>query len=327
MDDMILRVSNLVKKYDNFSLKNVSFNVPKGYIMGFIGQNGAGKSTTIKAIMNLIDFDGGSIEIFGLDNRKHCNEIRNRIGYVSEEQYFYEDMTVEWTGKFIGSFYSKWDEGYFRKLLEQFSLDSRKKIKELSKGMKTKLSLALALGHRPELLILDEPTSGLDPVVRSEFLEIFLEIVQDDSCSIFFSSHITTDIEKVADYVTIIDNGRIILSEEEVGVGIVSFFIIILFFIILVSIYLPLAYKLGYIKANSINRFFLIGIFAVSTAAGLVLENISGSSPPAFISRISEFLSSVNPYTMLILAIAFTVAIYFISMELSIKFFKKRNLF
>jgi len=215
MDDMILRVNNLVKKYDNFSLKNVSFNIPKGYIMGFIGQNGAGKSTTIKAIMNLIDFDGGSIEIFGLDNRKHCNEIRNRIGYVSEEQYFYEDMTVEWTGKFIGSFYSRWDGGYFRKLLGQFNLDSRKKIKELSKGMKMKLSLAIALGHRPELLILDEPTSGLDPVVRSELLEIFLDIVQDDNCSILFSSHITTDIEKVADFVTIIDNGRIILSEEK----------------------------------------------------------------------------------------------------------------
>jgi len=215
MSEMLLKVDNLVKKYDNFSLKNVCLGLPKGYIMGFIGQNGAGKSTTIKAIMNLIDFDGGRIEIFGLDNRKYCNEIRNRIGYVSEEQYFYDDMTVEWTGNFIGSFYSKWDDGYFRKLMGQFNLDGKKKIKELSKGMKVKLSLALALGHRPELLILDEPTSGLDPVVRSELLEIFLDIIQDDSCSIFFSSHITTDIEKVADFVTIIDNGRIVLSEEK----------------------------------------------------------------------------------------------------------------
>ena len=115
--------------------------------------------------------------------------------------------------------------------------------------------------------------------------------------------------------------------KEELGTGIVSFFIIILFFIILVSVYLPLAYKLGYIKANSINRFFLIGIFAVSTAAGLVLKNISESSPPAFISRISEILSSVNPYTMLIFAIAFTASIYLVSMELSIKYFRRRNLF
>lgn len=215
MDNLILRVNGLVKKYERFSLKEVSIEIPRGYIMGFVGRNGAGKSTTIKCIMNLIPFDMGSIEVFGLDSGKHADEIKNRIGYVSEEHYFYEGMDVAWTGRFFGSFYPKWDGGYFDKLLKKFDVDTKKKVGELSKGMKMKLSLALAMGHRPELLVLDEPTSGLDPVVRSELLDLFLEIVQDENCSIFFSSHITSDIEKVADFVTVIDDGRVILSDEK----------------------------------------------------------------------------------------------------------------
>ncbi|MCX8130627.1 MAG: ABC transporter ATP-binding protein [Clostridia bacterium] len=215
MNDSILNIAGLTKKYDRFSLKDVSFSIPRGYIMGFVGQNGAGKSTTIKCIMNLIEYEKGSIQVMGMDNRVHFMEIRNRIGYVSEDVYFYEEMTVEWTGEFFGSFYSGWDKKHFYELLHAFKIDKRKKIKELSKGMKMKLSLALALSHKAELLILDEPTSGLDPVVRSEILEIFMNIIQDENCSILFSSHITTDIEKVADFVTVIDDGRIILSDEK----------------------------------------------------------------------------------------------------------------
>ena len=215
MGDKIIRVDGLTKKYEKFSLERISFYVPRGYIMGFVGQNGAGKSTTIKCILHLIDYDDGKIEVLELDNRKHSMEIKNRVGYVSEEQYFYEEMTVGWTGKFVGGFYSNWSDDYFNVLLNKFKLDRNKKVKDLSKGMKTKLAIVLAMGHRPELLILDEPTSGLDPVARSELLEMFLDIIQDESRSILFSSHITSDIEKVADFVTIIDEGRIVLSEEK----------------------------------------------------------------------------------------------------------------
>ncbi len=215
MEETILRVDGLVKRYDRFQLDKVSFSLPRGYIMGFVGKNGAGKSTTIKCIMNLIKYDEGSIEIFGLDSRRNSLEVRNRIGYVSEDQYFYEEMTVEWTGSFIGSYFRHWKEENFNRLLKDFGIDKGKKIKELSKGMKVKLSIALAMAHSPELLILDEPTSGLDPVVRNEILDLFREIIQDEKCSILFSSHITSDIEKIADFVTIIDNGRIIISEEK----------------------------------------------------------------------------------------------------------------
>lgn len=215
MEDKILKVEGLIKRYDSFSLNGISFSIPRGYIMGFVGRNGAGKSTTIKCIMNLIGYDAGKIEIFGLDSGKHIDDIKNRIGYVSEEQYFYEEMTVEWTGNFISSFYDKWDSAYYIELLSKFNIDKSKKVKELSRGMKVKLSLALAMSHKPEFLILDEPTSGLDPVVRSELLDVFRDIIQDERCSIFFSSHITSDIEKVADFVTIIDSGKIILSEEK----------------------------------------------------------------------------------------------------------------
>lgn len=212
---MILSVNKLCKKYDRFSLKDVSFQIPKGCIMGFVGRNGAGKSTTIKCIMDLIGFDSGTIEVFGLDSRRSPGEIRKRVGYVSEEQYFYEGMTAGWTVDFFGGFYPNWDRNLSGSLMKRFDIDPAKKVSELSKGMKMKLALAIALGHRPELLILDEPTSGLDPVIRNELLELLLEIVQDEDCSIFFSSHITSDIEKIADYVTFIDGGRIIISDEK----------------------------------------------------------------------------------------------------------------
>lgn len=215
MNEMILKVNRLNKSYDKFSLKDVSMEIPKGYIMGFVGRNGAGKSTTIKCMMDLISYDSGSIEIFGLDSKSHANEIKRRVGYVGEEQYFYENMGVAWTMDFFGGFFPNWDKSYCNRLLKRFELDPAKKVGELSKGMKMKLALILALCHRPELLILDEPTSGLDPVVRNELLELFMEIVQDERCSIFFSSHISTDIEKIADFVSIIDDGKIIISEEK----------------------------------------------------------------------------------------------------------------
>jgi len=212
---MVISINGLCKKYEKFSLKDVSFQAPKGYIMGFIGRNGAGKSTVIKCLMDMIPFESGKIELFGLDSRSFANENKKRIGYVGEDQYFYESMTAGWSLEFFGRFFSDWDNDYGYSLLKRFDIDPSKKVSELSKGMKVKLALAIALGHRPELLILDEPTSGLDPVIRNEILELLAETVQDENCSVFFSSHITTDIEKIADYVTVIDDGRIILSDEK----------------------------------------------------------------------------------------------------------------
>lgn len=215
MSDSILEVSNLVKKYPSFSLNKVSFNLPRGYIMGFVGQNGAGKSTTIRCILGVNDFEEGNITIFGQDIKKNPIEVKQRIGYVGDEHYLYEDMTPVWTGKFVGSFYKDWDSRLFSDLLGRFNIDKSKKIKELSKGTKMKLSLALALSHNPELLILDEPTSGLDPVARDSLLEMFLEIIQDEKRSILFSSHITSDMEKIADFITVINNGKILISDDK----------------------------------------------------------------------------------------------------------------
>ncbi|KYH30358.1 ABC transporter ATP-binding protein [Clostridium colicanis] len=211
----ILEVSNLRKEYKDFTLNNISFTLEKGYIMGFIGPNGAGKSTTIKLIMNLIHRDSGYIKIFGLDNLKHEKEVKNRIGFVYDENYYYEDLTMEGMKKIIAPFYSKWDDSSFYKYMKDFNLDPKKKIKTLSKGMKMKFSLAIALSHNAELIIMDEPTSGLDPIFRREILDILYSIIQDENKSVFFSTHITTDLQKIADYITFINNGNIVFSKSK----------------------------------------------------------------------------------------------------------------
>lgn len=211
----ILEVSDLGKKYRDFSLKNISFNLKRGYIMGFIGPNGAGKSTTIRLIMNLIKRNSGNIKVFGLDNIKNEKEVKQKIGFVYDENYFYEDLNLIEMKDMIAPFYRDWDEKTFRKYFSDFDLPKRRKIKELSKGMKMKYSLALALSHGAELIIMDEPTSGLDPVFRSEMLEILCSVLQDENKSIFFSTHITSDLEKVADYITFINKGEIVFSEQK----------------------------------------------------------------------------------------------------------------
>lgn len=211
----ILEVNNLSKSYNDFSLKNISFNLERGYIMGFIGPNGAGKSTTIKLIMNLIKRNSGNIKVFGLDNIKNEKEIKQKIGFVYDENYFYEDLNLIEIKNIVAPFYKNWDEGTFKKYFSNFDLPNKKKLKELSKGMKMKYSLALALSHGAELIIMDEPTSGLDPVFRSEMLEILCSVIQDENKSIFFSTHITSDLEKVADYITFINSGEIVFSEQK----------------------------------------------------------------------------------------------------------------
>ncbi|HPC99790.1 MAG TPA: ABC transporter ATP-binding protein [Acetivibrio sp.] len=208
----ILEIKNLRKEYKDFSLKDINLTLEKGFIMGFIGPNGAGKSTTIKLILNLVNKDGGEINIFGKDNIAFEKEVKNRIGFVLDEGYYYEEITVREMKSIIAHFYDRWDEGAFKKYAKDFGLPIEKKIRELSKGMKMKFSLAIALSHDAELLIMDEPTSGLDPVVRSELLDILSDLMQDENKGVFFSTHITSDLDKIADYITFINNGEIIFS-------------------------------------------------------------------------------------------------------------------
>lgn len=208
-----LEIKNLCKKYDNFELKNVTFHLPKGMIMGFIGENGAGKTTTIKAILDIIKSYSGEIKIFGLDNRKKEKEIKEDIGVVLDDMFFPEILTPNDINNTMKSIYKNWDTKMFYDYLKEFSLLKNEQIKTFSKGMRKKLEIITALSHHPKLLILDEPTSGLDPVARAEVIEIFQSFIEKDDCSILLSSHITTDLEHIADYITFINNGEIVLSK------------------------------------------------------------------------------------------------------------------
>lgn len=210
----ILEVTNLRKEYTDFILKDISFSLPRGFIMGFIGPNGAGKSTTIKLIMNLVRKDSGEIKVFGLDNTDHDREIKQNIGFVYDENHYYEELTPEEIRSIIAPFYSRWDDEAYYGFLRSFELPQKKKLKNFSKGMKTKFSLAVALSHGAELVIMDEPTSGLDPVFRREILDILLELIQDERKSVLFSTHITSDLDRVADYITFINRGEIVFSAQ-----------------------------------------------------------------------------------------------------------------
>lgn len=208
----VIEVESLAKKYTGFRLKDVSFTIPKGYITGLVGPNGAGKTTIIKLIMNLIKREGGAIRVFGLDNLENDVQIKDRIGFVYDTPFFYEDQDLQTLISTIGPFYSKWDGKKFSSLLDRFGLSPRKKFVSLSKGMKTKFALALALSHDADLIILDEPTAGLDPLFRREFLEMLTEIIQNEEKSVLFSTHITSDLDRAADYTVILDNGEILCS-------------------------------------------------------------------------------------------------------------------
>ena len=213
--EYILEVNNLRKEFKNFILDNISFKLEPGYIMGFIGPNGAGKSTTIKLIMNLLKKDGGEIKIFGKDHIKYEKEVKNRIGFVYDENYYYEDLTINSMKNIVASFYSNWDDDKFYQYIKEFDLNPKAKNQTLSTGMTTNFSLAVALSNNADLIIMDEPTSGLDPVFRREILDILYSVIQDDTKSIFFSTHITTDLEKVADYITFINKGKIVFSQAK----------------------------------------------------------------------------------------------------------------
>ena len=212
--DAILQVDNLTKQYADFKLDHVSFSVPKGTIMGLIGENGAGKSTTINAILDLIHKDDGTVTFWGQE-LSSAKQLKEDIGVVFDGINFYETLTPAKVGKIAGAAYKQWDGHLFQDYLKRFQLPLGKEIKSLSKGMKMKLCIAVALSHKPKLLILDEATSGLDPVMRDDILDVFLEFVQDENHSILMSSHITTDLEKVADYITFIHQGKVLFCKTK----------------------------------------------------------------------------------------------------------------
>lgn len=207
-----IEISGVTKKYEGFTLDNISFDVPKGSIMGFIGQNGAGKTTTIRSLLNITNIDKGEIRLLGLDHIKDEIEIKKHIAVVFDELPFHDIFNASDMSRIFEGLYPEWDNAVYAAYLDRFELPAKKKIGRYSKGMKMKLQIACALSHNAELLVMDEATTGLDPVVRDEILHIFMEYLQDGERSILMSSHITGDLEKIADSVTFIDKGKILLT-------------------------------------------------------------------------------------------------------------------
>lgn len=212
-----LILKNVNKKYEksNFAIKDISFSIPEGSIVGFIGENGAGKSTTMNCILNVIRRDSGTIEIFGREMTDEDIDIRENIGVVYDSNNFPEYLTAKQLADILGRIYSKWDDFCFEQFLRRFGLPESQKIKSYSRGMSMKLAIAVALSHDSKLLILDEATSGLDPIMRDEILDVLLEFVKQENHSILLSSHITSDLEKIADYIVFIHNGEIILNKTK----------------------------------------------------------------------------------------------------------------
>lgn len=205
----ILEIKGLNKAYEGFSLKDVSFSMPKGYIMGFVGQNGSGKTTTIRSILNMAKIDSGKISVFGLDSVTDTIAVKERLGVVFDSLYLANHLNVKQIEKQLRPFYKDWSSDEFFRRIKEFDLPDNKKVGIFSKGMKMKLMVAAALSHNAELIILDEPTSGLDPVARDELLDILAEYIEDENRGVLFSTHITADVERIADYVTILHNGRV----------------------------------------------------------------------------------------------------------------------
>ena len=211
----ILEIKNLSKKYKEFELKDINFSLPKGVIMGFVGENGAGKTTTIKSILNLIKKDSGEIKIFGSKLEDNEKEIKENIGVLLDDSFLSEYLSPVDLNKIMKNIYKNWDEKLYFKYIKEFKLPEKSRIKDFSSGMKTKVKIIVALSHHPKLLILDEPTSGLDPVARNEVLDIFQEFMEDEENSILVSSHITSDLERVADYITFINEGKIVFVKDK----------------------------------------------------------------------------------------------------------------
>jgi ABC-2 type transport system ATP-binding protein len=210
--ESILEVRNLHKRFEGFTLTDVTFSVPRGYVMGLIGPNGAGKTTTLKLILDLVKRDSGEILVCGLDPAEHGAQVRSRIGFVHDEPRFYRHLTLAQNAALVARVYQAWDEAAFRRLAAAFDLSLEKRFGVCSRGNRMKFALALALSHRAELVLMDEPTSGLDPVFRRELLDTLSALLQDERVSILFSTHITADLERISDYITLLQEGRVIFS-------------------------------------------------------------------------------------------------------------------
>lgn len=210
-----IKVQGLTKHYKDFTLDNVSFQVPAGSIVGFIGENGAGKSTTIKAILDLIQKDAGSIELLGQENGARNREIKEQISVIFDECYFPDGLMVENVNQMMKQTYRHWEPETFFHYCKEFGLPGKKEVKEFSRGMKVKLSIAVALSHKAKLIILDDACGSLDPIVRNEILDIFMDFIQEEEHTVFLSSHITSDIEKICDYILLIHKGRVLFFENK----------------------------------------------------------------------------------------------------------------
>ncbi len=262
-------IQGLTKRYKDFTLDNISFRIPKGSIMGFVGENGAGKTTTIKAMLDLIRTESGEAYLLGCPSTKLTMDVKAELGVVFDGSNFHDNLTIENINLVMKNIYSNWEETLFYSYVQRFGLPQNKIIKEYSRGMKMKLSIAAALSHHSKLLILDEATSGLDPMVRDEILDIFLEFIQDEEHTILLSSHIISDIEKIADYVTFIHKGKIVFCESKD----------------------VLIYQYGIIhcrkeEAASIDRSYVVGI----------RENNFGTD--VMIRNKDEFLRRYHQYTI-----------------------------
>lgn len=203
---------HVYKKRKNFSIENLNITIPRGYITGFIGPNGSGKTTTIQMLMDIVQADQGEIKIFDKSHKNH--QVKQNIGFVYDDLYMYEDFTIKKMKSFIAPLYETWNEELFKKYLRMFELPYGQKIKQFSKGMKMKCSLLFALAHEPEFIVMDEPTSGLDPIFRRELLEILQELMVRENQTIFISTHITTDLDRIADHIIFIHNGQIVFQKS-----------------------------------------------------------------------------------------------------------------
>lgn len=210
-----IEIHDLQKVYQDFTLDHLNLTLPQGCVMGLVGENGAGKSTTIKLIMNMIRRDGGTVTVLGRDNREHFELTKEDIGVVLDEVGFPQCMTAKQVGKVMAHAYRNWDRELYGALLEKLSVPADKPFSDFSRGMKMKLGITVALSHHPKLLILDEATSGLDPVIRDEVLDMFNEFTREENHSILMSSHIVSDLEKICDYIAFLHKGRLLLCEEK----------------------------------------------------------------------------------------------------------------
>ncbi len=210
----VIEFRGVSKAFKAFSIEDLDLQIKQGYVTGFIGANGAGKSTIIKLIMNLLQPDKGEVSVFGLDYASHAKEIKERIGFVYDNNILYESLNLKDITRIVGPAYQNWNNNQFKAYIDQFELPMNKPIKKFSKGMQMKASLAIALSHDSELIIMDEPTAGLDPTFRRELLDIFQEVMVDEKRSIFFSTHITSDLDRFADYIVLVDKGEVLFNQS-----------------------------------------------------------------------------------------------------------------